>query len=542
MTPAFPDSATPPARADARTPGRAGTVGVLLAFSVLWIDLVRMLSHTWQTREQYSYGWFVPIFGAYLFASRWLDRPTPQPGPGLPAQSALVTALLCGLLPLRVVFEINADWPLLAWPYTAIVVVATLHGLFLAGGLRWVRHFGFPVAFILVAVAWPYRIEYAATQSLMRVASAITVELLSFFGFPALQRGNLIEVATGVVGIDEACSGIRSFQSTIMAGLLMGELYRLRLLPRVAFVVIGIVIAFGFNIVRTVFLSWQASANGAKAVDKWHDSAGLTILVACFFSLWLLARRVRSRWSDVKPSPRLPAASSDTPNRPSPLPSLVPRARRFLLGAGVWALACLLVTEGWYRWRGGATATDLHWAVDFPTNKATFQTIELPRRTTELLAYDNGMGAKWTEDGDAEWTTFFFQWRGHTVQSIMAARYHRPEVCLPASGLEPMAGSKTSRFKAGDLELPMRQSAFSGGGQVFYVFYCLWQDGDERRTGIRMRGREDRLIGAIEGRRRIGQQVLEIILSGCSSLTEAEHLVREKLPGMVRVVEKGGLR
>ena len=39
----------------------------------------------------------------------------------------------------------------------------------------------------------------------------------------AIQRGNLIELSTGVLGVDEACSGIRSFQSTLMAALFLDE-------------------------------------------------------------------------------------------------------------------------------------------------------------------------------------------------------------------------------------------------------------------------------------------------------------------------------
>jgi hypothetical protein len=61
--------------------------------------------------------------------------------------------------PRCVIFEINTDWPLIAWPYTAIAVVLTLFAFHIAGGWPWVRHFAFPIAFILVALVWPYRIE-----------------------------------------------------------------------------------------------------------------------------------------------------------------------------------------------------------------------------------------------------------------------------------------------------------------------------------------------------------------------------------------------
>jgi exosortase/archaeosortase family protein len=326
---------------------------------VLWLDLIRLLSTQWEAREQYAYGWFVPFFAAALLWRRWLDRPGSEAGGqrsevrgqksevrgqksevsrsslGTPLTSDLcpptsafrppfllsaLCFLLFLLLPLRVIYEINRDWPLISWLYTLIVVALTLYAFHLAGsppvvpgprstvpGPRstvhgpwsslspWVRHFAFPVCFILVAVVWPYRIEKGLTQGLMRVVANLTVELLGWLDIPALQRGNLIELATGTVGVDEACSGIRSFQSSLMAALLMGELYRLRLWPRAALVAIGITLGFCFNVVRTLILSWQANAHGISAIEKWHDPAGLTITVACFLSLWAIAVLLKKR-------------------------------------------------------------------------------------------------------------------------------------------------------------------------------------------------------------------------------------------------------
>src|SRR5205823_351135 len=148
---------------------------------------------------------------------------------------------------------------------------------------------------ILVAVAWPYRIEHALTQGLMRVVANLTVEVLGWFNIPAFQRGNLIEVSTGVVGIDEACSGIRSFQSTLMAALFLGELYVLRIPRRVLLLVGGIGLAFCFNVLRTLILTWHASSAGIASINKWHDPAGMSIFLISFACLWAIALWLRRR-------------------------------------------------------------------------------------------------------------------------------------------------------------------------------------------------------------------------------------------------------
>jgi exosortase len=151
---------------------------------------------------------------------------------------------------------------------TGIVVFLTLYAIYLAGGWSWVKHFAFPVCFILAAVQWHSRIAGPLTQGLMRLDATSTVEILGWLNIPALQRGNLIELATGTVGVNDACSGIRSFQSSFMAGLFLGELYLLRGRTRLWLLAGGLVLAFGLNVVRTLWLSYEASSSGLSALQK----------------------------------------------------------------------------------------------------------------------------------------------------------------------------------------------------------------------------------------------------------------------------------
>jgi len=545
----------PPASGATRSSNLLKTWLPILLFGVLWADLVRQLSYTWETNEQYAYGWFVPFFALALIWRRWMTRPAARPQASPFWLVALVVAAAAILLPVRVVYEINPDWPLCSWPMTLTVVGISLYAVFLMGGWKWVKHFAFPVCFILVAVRWPSRIEDGLTQGLMQVVAGVTVELLGWLNIPAFQHGNLIELSTGVVGIDEACSGIRSFQSTLMAGLLMGELYRLRVWARAGLVGCGLLLAFCFNVVRTLLLSWQAGQHGLAIIDKWHDPTGMTIAVACFFALWLLAVLIKRKWSTsvpslspremtsspIPPGPLSPREMAKQPISPGPLPSLQPSfPRRYLLAVGCWSLLCIGATEAWYRSHEATDTGFVRWSVQLPETKPAYQTIKLPPRTVKLLAYDSGTAARWQEADGSEWEAYFFQWQGKSIQSIMAARYHRPEVCLPASGLKQISDTQTGYFEVVGLKLAFQKSSYSASGQMLYVFYCIWQDGDERRSGLRSRTRGDRLLGAIEGRRRFGQQVLEIITSGYANAAEAEQAVRQRLPDLIRVERPTG--
>ena len=87
--------------------------------------------------------------------------------------------------------------------------------------------------FMLIALPWPVQLEQAIIQGLMRLVAGLTVGVVTLMGIPAIQHGNLIEVGAGLVGIDEACSGVRSLQSSLMLSLFLGEVNRWSWMRRV---------------------------------------------------------------------------------------------------------------------------------------------------------------------------------------------------------------------------------------------------------------------------------------------------------------------
>ncbi len=219
---------------------------------------------------------------------------------GLTISIALFAAAI--LLPVRLIAVANPDWRLISWTMSLVAVVISLCALHLAGGAPWSRHFAFPILFFLVATPWPMQLEQLVVQFLMRADTAITIRILNLIGTLAVQHGNVIELSTGRVGIDDACTGVRSLQATLMVALFLGEFYRMRFWRRALLVVAGGAIAFVCNIGRTFLLCEVAANSGVAAIHRWHDPAGFTILVICLFALWGL-----SMW--LKPAP---AADSTT--------------------------------------------------------------------------------------------------------------------------------------------------------------------------------------------------------------------------------------
>src|SRR5439155_16815685 len=153
------------------------------------------------------------------------------------------------------------------WTIAFVPIILTLLVCWLAGGKTLLRAELFPILFFLTAVPWPPRFEQPITAGLMQGVAAATAALLHWVGIAARTAGGAITLRTGVVGISEACSGMRSLQAGIMFGLAMGEWFLLRPLRRIALLFIAIALALITNLIRTLALSLWAEWNGLDAVE-----------------------------------------------------------------------------------------------------------------------------------------------------------------------------------------------------------------------------------------------------------------------------------
>ena len=320
-----------------------------MSCGLLWGFLINHLAVYWNTNPQYSYGWYVAPLCVYLFWRRWQTRPPAGDGKSAGVKFAFVaTAFL--FLPTWLLEQANPDWRFVSWGLAGETVVISLCAAYFYGGLPWMKHFAFPIVFICSAVPWPFGLELAVVQNLMRGVAAVAVEALGVCDIAALRHGNLIEVRTGVLGVDEACSGVRSLQAALMISFFLGEFFRFTSAKRVGLVLFGVLAAIGCNIARAFLLSWIASRDGLDAVSKWHDPAGLTIQVFCFMTVWLLAVWWRSPDSgEMSPPESAP---------PRPIPAWLFPALAF------WILVSAGATEIWYRLHEGKGPA-VHWTVDW---------------------------------------------------------------------------------------------------------------------------------------------------------------------------------
>ena len=515
-----------------------------LAAAIPWVILINYLRLEWSTNEQYGYGFVVPVLSLYLLLQLWPARPDPRPL-GQPLWLVVATIFLAALmLPLLLLIEASPEWRMIGWALAAVTTGLTAAFILQRGGWPWLGYFIFPLLFIFAAVPWPTSMEYKVMLPLMRWDAATAVEILNWCGVPAIQHENVIQLPNGLVGVDEACSGIRSLQTSLMIALFVGEWMQLRIVRRLLMLAAALALTYIFNLIRTLALVTLSANWGNATMHQWHDSVGLSILSLSLVGLWALAVLIREK----KSSGAIGFARCSA--------MAAPWSRGLLAGLGLWFVAAFVGTQFWFDWHEARALPPVHWTVTWPDNLPTFQQIEIPveARTSFMYATDESSAAKWQEaNSPSLWLGYFLRWKPGRETSILASTHH-PDVCLPATGKPLVADYGITNFKAAGLDFPVRVYQFKDGTEPLFVFFCVWIDGHAasgdaaasapepgwlatlRRIVLPFTPASEldyRLNAIAAGRRNQGQQVLELGLWGATNQDEANRQFADELNQLV---------
>ena len=337
-----------------------------------------------------------------------------------------------------------------------------------------------------------------------------------------MQRGNVIDLVGGSVGVADACSGIRSLAGTLMASVFFGEFYRLKIGKRVLLLISGAAAAFALNLVRTFFLSWRAASEGVGAVSRWHDPAGFTIFLVSFATLWLLAMLL-CRSQPFPEQSNQPAFTSQY-LRPTAFVCVV-----------AWVLAIHVASELWYRFREGERPRPVAWEIRWPQETTAFHFSDIPEETRSILRYTSGKSATFEWSDGSVWELFFFRWAPGR-SSVQLATMHRPEVCLPAVGYKFVGAAESEAISVSNITLPFTGSTFDCDGRRVYVFRCLWEDfavADVTRNRNFDMSILGRTKAAWYGRRNLGQRLLQIAIAGVHSEQDARNELQRRLSDLI---------
>ena len=508
----------------------------------MWLGLWNALRIDWQTNAQYAFAMSVPAMAVCFCFLRWNTR---HPRTSLtPAEHRAVCAVLVGMIalyiPLRLVEEANGEWRMLFWIWELVCVGVSLGWLALAGGWRWAGHFAFPILFTATAVPWPRFVEDRVIQALAHGATVVTITCLNGTDIPAVHVGNLIYLNNfTAIGVSEACSGMRTFQTSLMLAFVAGELWMLPWKKRALMLLVGGMLSFFFNSARVFFLSLIAARVDRNAFENWHDTLGWVELALCISSVMLAAWCLRNRRPAARAKSRSDAPAATQPamcGKNIPAWLMVLTLAALILGE--------VATAYWYRNSDTRAALTRHWTVHTPEDSAegirNFKMHEIPEWTRALLRTNDGMAFSWSQGDGLAWYVTYLSWPAGRTSAATAAAHH-PDVCLPANGFEYIGDKPSIALTAHGIPMLFHHYLFGPALHPMHVFYSLSEPGGppdvDFQSDLTMQGR---FRAVMAGRRNAGRAVFELLLNGAENDDSAIEALRRTLDKLVTPLPAGG--
>ena len=307
-------------------PEQIGAACLILGFILytIWDQL-----YWWGNREDYSFGYLVPFFAGYVLFDRWpairsylFSGHAPDVSPPPPAhRGALVVFLewvaVAGLAASMLLFAVGAFIRGATGPQNpaSLLIAISLGGLMLSAIFIFTKQrvdgqpmplkqrlavtalFLFPALIWMISAPLVAVLETKIRVFLLTKVTIVVFNSFDFLGYELERQGNVLILPEGQVGVEEACSGIRSLTACLFAGSFLASVFLDRFWKKILLVAAAMFFAVLTNLIRSIFLTLWAYHHGSQAIDEhWvlplmgdigsvHDVTGMAILVVTCIGL-----------------------------------------------------------------------------------------------------------------------------------------------------------------------------------------------------------------------------------------------------------------
>ncbi len=450
----------------------------------------------WRINPDLSHGFFAPTIVVMLWIRARADAGLP-PRLGAPlrvAGLAAAGALLLLAMLFVTVYAVALGWS--ATPTLFLLGVAAAAGSALAillasaPGVRWIGA-GWPAWVIplvlLLSAPLPPASYARLSLALQEMITVGVLESLRLFGVPAARVGNVIHLGHTSVGVEEACSGVRSLISCVLAGLVLSALLLRAPWRRVVLVLAAGPLALLTNFVRSLTLTLLARA-GVDISGAWHDWLGFAVLgITTALLAWMAT--ALEEGPATRADPRSAAAGRGAATGAAPKPR-DPWARAAgLLGLGAlgvaagWMLLVTLRTQPREAWEGEAPALARMVPADPEAEGWGAATREDLGRFAGILRTPHLLERAYHREdagGRAVQVVAYVAWWPPGGASVSSVAAHTPDACWPGTGWVSVGEASTRRGLplAGGGELrEAEERFFRHGERSQWVWYWHLVDG-----------------------------------------------------------------
>jgi exosortase len=237
---------------------------------VCYAPVLRALVAQWNTDEDMSHGFFVPLLAVYI---AWQKRDELLAIRPSPSWWGLAIVLYGGVQ--LYVATVGAE---LFLARTAFVISLIGVVLFL-WGREYVRVLAFPLFLLFFMVPIPAVLYNNITFPLQLLASRAAEWSLALLQIPVLRSGNILELPHQTLSVVEACSGIRSLLSLSFLALVYGYFFERGVWMRAVLFLATVPIAMAANASRVTLTGILSEYRPELAEGFFHAASGWVIFM-----------------------------------------------------------------------------------------------------------------------------------------------------------------------------------------------------------------------------------------------------------------------
>lgn len=256
----------------------AASLLLLLLIGWTFRALLSSCIDRWSTEPQYSHGFVIPLMAAVL---GWLRRDR------IPGGLSHGCGWGLWLLAAGMVCHATATYLYVAALDGVGFLLCLLGGTLLIWGRRLFRGIWPAVAFPGFMLPLPFQMERLLSDPLQLLGASEAAWYIQALGIPAIAQGNTILMGDTVLGVAEACSGLRMlvvFMAISVAAAMISHRERWE---KLLILLSGIPIALICNILRIVATAVAHQKLGRAAADLvFHDLSGLLMMPLAMLMLY----------------------------------------------------------------------------------------------------------------------------------------------------------------------------------------------------------------------------------------------------------------
>lgn len=255
---------------------------VAFGLGLFWLAFQSGLLEAWLKSDEYSHGPLVLLVLVYIVYRRRHSLPI-TPAPLGPTVLALATVPLLIFL-LGAASGIGQLQKYAVWLFVVAMVYAS-------GGFPLLKALAALLLIGLLIIPLPYGMELALTGRLQLISSEIGVWFIRQLGGVVYLQGNVIDMGSIKLLVDEACSGLRYLYPLMGLGAIAAYLFSAPFWAKLTLFLATIPITIAMNSFRIAVTGLLVENYGAGHTEGFlHFFEGWVVFLAALIVLFVVAR------------------------------------------------------------------------------------------------------------------------------------------------------------------------------------------------------------------------------------------------------------